>query len=220
MEQGLSDLAVHLANLEEEAVLGLVRRRVAEGDDPLRIVEECVQGIWEVGERYARREYFVSGLIMGGEIFREVVEVIEPLLQGRSVGGSVGTVLLGTVAGDIHDLGKNLLAILLRCHGFTVHDLGVDVAPAQFAAAAAALRPDVIGLSGILTVAYDSMRETVDLLRAAGPDGQQPPPIIIGGGMINEKVRVYVGADYWATDAINGVRLCEELVARERSVRS
>lgn len=219
MEQGLSELATRLADLEEDAVLDLVRRRIAAGEDPLRIVEECVEGIWEVGERYARREYYVSGLIVSGEIFREVVEIVEPLLHGGVAGRAVGTVLLGTAQGDIHDLGKNLLSILLRCHGFTVHDLGVDVAPADFVAAAVEQQPDIIALSGILTGAFDSMRETVDLLRASIPEGRQLPPIIIGGGMINEMVRVYVGADSWASDAMSGVRLCEELVARSRSAR-
>jgi methanogenic corrinoid protein MtbC1 len=208
----LGDLASKLADLEEEAVLDLARRRLAQGEDPLGIIEECVQGVWEVGERYSRREYYVSGLIVGGEILREVVELVEPVLQGKSTARSKGTVVLGTAQGDIHDLGKNLLAILLRCHGFTVHDLGVDVAPADFAAALARLRPDIIGISGILTVAFDSMRETIELLRASLPEGRPLPPTIIGGGMIDEKVRVYVGADYWATDAISGVRLCEELI--------
>lgn len=209
----LSDLALHLADLNEDLVLATVRRRIAAGEDPLGIIEECVQGIWEVGERYARREYFVSGLIMGGEIFREVVQIIEPLIQEGASRRSVGTVLLGTVQGDIHDMGKNLLAILLRCHGFSVRDLGVDVAPADFVEAMAEERPDVIGLSGILTMAFDSMRETIAVLRSGFPEGEPPPPIIIGGGMIDEHVRVYVGADYWSTDAIAGVRLCQELVA-------
>ena len=212
----LSELGALVADLEEDSVLDLVRKRLAAGENALRIVEECVQGVWEVGERYARRDYYISGLIVGGEILREVVEIVEPVLQDKSGNHNRGTVVLGTAQGDIHDLGKNLLAILLRCHGFAVHDLGVDVAPADFAAAVARIHPDVVGISGILTVAFDSMRETVKVLHASAPEPNQLPPIIIGGGMIDEKVRVYVGADYWSTDAVTGVRLCEELVSAGR----
>ncbi len=206
------ELIARLADLEEDEVLAIVRRRVASGADPLRIVQECEQGVREVGERYARREYYIAGLIMGGEIFREVVAIVEPLFQGGAIRRTSGKVLLGTVKGDIHDIGKNLVHILLRCHGFTVQDLGVDVAPSEFAAAVRETRPDIVGLSGLLTVAYDTMRETVAVLRSEITDGQRVPPIIIGGGLIDEKVCRYIGADRWAPDALSGVHLCEQLI--------
>jgi methanogenic corrinoid protein MtbC1 len=117
--------------------------------------------------------------------------------------------LLGTVKGDIHDLGKNIVSVLLGCHNFAVLDLGVDVPPSTFAEQAAQFLPHLVGLSGLVASAYEAMRETVVLLRAQGYEG----PIVIGGGQLSEKVCEYVGADYWTTDAVAGVELCSRLIA-------
>ncbi|MCX6066475.1 MAG: B12-binding domain-containing protein, partial [Chloroflexi bacterium] len=122
-----------VAALDEDAVLALVQERLSAGSDPFQIIEECNAGMREVGIKYETGEYFVSGLIMSGEIFREVVELLQPLLEKRADGHSFGVVLIGTVSGDIHDIGKNMLGMLLSCYGFTVIDLGVDVPPANFA---------------------------------------------------------------------------------------
>jgi len=159
-----------------------------------------------VGERYSQRRYFLSGLIMAGDILRQVMEMVQPSLEERFSGGTAARVLLGTVQGDIHDLGKNLFAMLARCHGLTVHDLGVDVAPARFAEEFDRVKPDIVGLSGLLTASYDPMRETIALLRTQGANA----PVIIGG-QIDEQVSRYVGADYYVTDAMEGVRLCQRL---------
>ncbi len=214
---GAVDLIESIANLDEDTALAIVQSRVSAGDDPLDIIQQCEHGMREVGLRYANRKYYLAGLIMGGEIFREVVEIVEPLLPEKATSQSLGTVVLGTVQGDIHDLGKSFLTILLRCHGFTVHDLGVDVSPEDFIKAMIEYRPDVIGLSAVLTTVLDSMRLTVARLRASVPDGRPTPPIVIGGSMVSEQVRAHVGADYWSEDAMSGVRLCEELVARSRT---
>jgi methanogenic corrinoid protein MtbC1 len=206
------DLATGLADLREEAVLDIVRQRIAYGDDPLRIIEDCQKGMRLVGERYEQRLYYLSGLIMAGEILREVTELVQPILEDRLSGHTSGRVLLGTVQGDIHDLGKNIVHMLLRCYGFEVHDLGVDVPPAEFVAQARAVQPSIVGLSGLLTNSYQAMRETVAQLRAAVEPGSPQVPIIIGG-RIDEQVCHYVGADYWTTDAMEGVRLCQRLGA-------
>jgi len=208
-----TELAALLADLEEDRVLALVRQRVAAGDDPLQIIEECHAGMRRVGEHYEQGRYFLAGLIMAGEIFREIVETVQPALEHRASRQEAGRVLIGTVQGDIHDLGKNIVSLLLTCHGFTVIDLGVDVPPAEFVAQASQTRPDVIGLSGVLTASYEAMRETVSLLRArAVPDGLSFP-VIIGGRMIDDQICRYVGADHWATDAMSGVHLCQKLIA-------
>ena len=165
----------------------------------------------EVGERYAQRHYYLSGLIMAGDILREIMELVLPLVEEKFSGHTAGRVLLGTVQGDIHDLGKNLLLMLLRSYGFTVLDLGVDVAPGTFVQEARAFKPHAIGLSGLITAAYPTMRETVTALRAMmAEDGVQIP--ILLGGQVDEQVCRFVGADYWSTDAMEGVRLCQRLV--------
>jgi methanogenic corrinoid protein MtbC1 len=200
-----------LADLEEDAVLDLVRQRVAVGDDPLQIIEECNAGMRQVGERYEQRRYFLSGLIMAGEIFREVVEIVQPVIVNRTPRQSFGRVLLGTVQGDIHDIGKDMVGMLLTCHGFTVIDLGVDVPPAEFVKQVSEQKPDIVGLSGVLSSSYEMMRETVALLRA--PAQPERPSIIIGGGTVDDQVCRYVGADYWVADAMSGVHLCQQLMA-------
>jgi methanogenic corrinoid protein MtbC1 len=213
-EQRQSSLLINLvANLDEPEALALVEQRLDRGEDPLAIVDECQAGLRIVGERYEQQEYFISGLIMAGEIFREVMELVQPVIQAQLSGNESGTILIGTVQGDIHDIGKTNLSLLLRCYGFTVYDLGVDVPPDQFLSQALALRPDIIGLSGLLTIAYDSMQETIALLRHATDAQLQATPIIIGGNQLNEQVSRFVGADYWVTDAMSGVRLCQRLMA-------
>jgi methylmalonyl-CoA mutase cobalamin-binding domain/chain len=205
-------LAQLIADLQEEAVLELVRQRLEAGDDPLQMIDECNEGMRQVGLRYERGEYFVAGLIMSGEIFREVVELVQPTLEQQASGMISGRVLVGTVAGDIHDIGKNIFGMLLSCHGFEVIDLGVDVPPDVFAAKAVEFRPDIVGLSGLITASYENMKETVASLHEAAQNCGLSYSIIIGGGMINEQVCKYVAADYWMPDAMAGVRLCEELL--------
>jgi methanogenic corrinoid protein MtbC1 len=206
-------LAEELADLQEDVVLEIVRGRMARGDDPLEIIEDCQAGMRTVGERYAQRRFYLSGLIMAGDILREVMEIVMPSVEVQFSGKTSGRVLLGTVQGDIHDLGKSMLVMLLRCYGFTVLDLGVDVAPTAFAAEARAFQPDVIGLSGLITAAYTTMRDTVAALRNMMEEDGVRIPILLGG-QVDEQVCRFVGADYWSTDAMEGVRLCQQLTAQ------
>jgi methanogenic corrinoid protein MtbC1 len=202
-------LIAAINDLEEEMALALVRQRLDAGDDPLLILKDCREGMRQVGARYERNEYFLAGLIMAGEIFRRVMELLQPVVERQVSGQASGRILLGTVEGDIHDLGKNIVNMLLSCHSFAVHDLGVDVPPTTFAEQASQMQPHLVGLSGLLTSSFDAMRRTVALLRAQG----YPGPIIIGGGQLNEKICHYVGADQWATDAVTGVELCQQLIS-------
>jgi methanogenic corrinoid protein MtbC1 len=208
-------LIAAVADLQEETTLALVRQRLDSGDDPLRILKDCKVGMRQVGLRYERDEYFLAGLIMAGEIFRQVMDLLQPVVERQISGQASGRILLGTVEGDIHDLGKNIVNMLLSCHRFVVHDLGVDVSPATFAEQAAQVQPHLIGLSGLLTNAYDAMRDTIALLRAEGYQG----PIVVGGGQLNEKVCQYVGADHWSVDAVTGVELCQRLISEPSTVQ-
>jgi methanogenic corrinoid protein MtbC1 len=208
-----------LADLEEESVLELVRQQAAAGADPLQIIQDCNAGMRQVGERYEEGRYFLSGLIMAGEIFREVMELMQPVLEGQTSKQASGRVLLGTVQGDIHDMGKDMVGMLLTCYGFTVIDLGVDVAPAAFAEQVALYRPDIVGLSGVLIASHAVMRETVEVLRTRAQQAGLTFPIVIGGGMIDDQICRYVGADYWVADAMSGVHLCQKLIAGAADAR-
>jgi len=213
-EERRQGLIAHLADLDETYVLKLVQRLLDEGQDPLTIIKDCEQAMRLVGERYEGREYYLSGLIMAGEIFREVMAMVQPLMEQQLAGSSSGRVLLGTVQGDIHNIGKGIVEVALRCYGFTVEDLGVDVAPRCFLDHVENNPPDVIGLSGLITVAYESMKETIGLLRKKIIPGRPPIPIIIGGGTLNETVCRFVGADFWTTDALEGIRVCQGIVKK------
>jgi methanogenic corrinoid protein MtbC1 len=206
------ELIARLVDLDEDVVLALVKQRLAAGDEPLQIIEDCHEGMRQVGLRYESGDYFVAGLIMSGEIFREVVELVQPLLVSHVPAQSAGRVLIGTVQGDIHDIGKNMTTMLLECYGFSVIDLGVDVPAAEFAAKAAELKPDIVGMSGLITSSFESMKNTVTVLRATANQHALSFPIVIGGGMIDDQVCRFVGADYWVSDAMSGVRLCQRLM--------
>ena len=208
---GGTHLSKVLADLEEQEALEIVRLRMDRGDDPLEIIEDCQAGMREIGERYSKQHYFLAALIMAGEILGEIMDMVLPTVEARNSGKSSGRVLVGTVQGDIHDLGKNMLLMLLRSYGFTVMDLGVDVAPDEFVKAARAFKPHVIGLSGLITAAHISMQETVSALRAMMAEDGADIPIVLGG-QVDEQVCRYVGADYWKTDAMEGVWLCQQLV--------
>jgi methanogenic corrinoid protein MtbC1 len=203
-------LITAIADLKAEAAVELVRQAIAESQDPLQLIANCQEGMRLVGQRYTEHKYYLSGLIMGGQIFSDVMGLIRPVVESRISGNSSGKVLLGTVANDIHDLGKNIVNMLLSCHKFTVYDLGVDVPPEDFVRRAKEIQPDLIGLSGLITSAYDSMRETILLLHQNGILA----PVIIGGGQIDEDVCRYTGADHWVTDANEGLILCKQLIAK------
>lgn len=212
-------LRQRIADLDEEGVLELVRARQAAGAEPIAVIAVCEEGMRLVGERYERGEYRLSGLIMAGEIFREVLELARPMMETAPAGEPSGRVLLGTVKGDIHDIGKAILQMALRAHGFEVQDLGVDVPPQVLVDRAVEWRPDVVGLSCLLTSSYDSMRETTRLLKQHPDLAAHPIPVIIGGGVVNDMVREYVGADHWCNDALGGVRLCQQLVENAKARR-
>ena len=210
----LTGLAHALAELQETEALEIVRLRMERGDDPMQIIEDCQAGMREVGKRYTDQQYFLSGLILAGDILRQIMEIVLPVVENNLSGNSSGRVLVGTVQGDIHDLGKNMLLMLLRSYGFSVLDLGIDVPPERFVEAAREFKPHVIGLSGLIIAAYTSMRETVSALRAMMDEDGAHISILLGG-QIDEQICQYVGADHWTTDAMEGVRMCQQLVGEK-----
>jgi methanogenic corrinoid protein MtbC1 len=199
-----------VVRLDEEEALRLVKQALDAGSTSLEVTRAVEKGMQGVGERYERQDIFLSGLIMAGEIFRGAMELTGPGLEGELESNASGKVLLGTVEGDIHDIGKNLALLAFRSFGFTVKDLGVNVPPQAFLEAALSYSPDIVGLSGLLSTAFDSMRNTVALLRQHESELERRPIVIIGGGTIDMQVSRHVGCDYWTTDAMAGVRMCRE----------
>lgn len=202
-------IASLIVDLEEEKTLAAVRAALDGGVEPLALVEELREGMSEVGRRFEEKEYYLSELIMSAEIFKQAIELIEVKLGGATE-ASKGSVVLGTVKGDIHDIGKNIVASLLRCDGFDVHDLGVDVSPGAFVSKLQETGAKLLALSGLLTMAFDAMKETVEAVSGAAL--RDSVKIIIGGGPVNESVVEFTGADAYGKDAGEAVRLASRFL--------
>jgi corrinoid protein of di/trimethylamine methyltransferase len=200
-------IAVLIAEVEEDQTLEEVRRALDEGADPLSLVEALREGMSVVGDKYEAKEYFLPDLILSAEIFKEAIALIEPRLKGESM-ATRGTVVIGTAHGDIHDIGKNIVATMLRCNGYEVHDLGVDVSPQAFVEKASQSKAGLVAISGLLTLAFDAMKDTVDALAEAGL--RDKLKIIIGGGPVNEKVLEYCGADAFGKDPTDAIKLADK----------
>jgi methylmalonyl-CoA mutase cobalamin-binding domain/chain len=202
----VTEITTALAELDEDATLKLVQEALADKADPVEILKACQDGMVEVGARFEKQEYFVSDLIMSGEIFKQVGAILDPLLK-LGAAKSLGKVVFGTVKGDIHDIGKDIVENMLKSGGFEIIDLGVDVPPEKFVQALKESGAKVLGLSGLLTLAFDSMRETVAAVRAAGLNDVK---IMIGGGPVDANVCKSVGADEWGADAQQSVRFAKK----------
>ena len=180
-----------VADLDEDTVFGLVEERLATGTEATAILDACREGMTIVGERFAEGEYFLSDLIMSGELFKEVAVQVAAANAADGAGPSRGKVVIATVEGDIHDIGKDIVVNLLRGANYDVLDLGVDVPAAKIVEAVRSSGAKMVGLSGLLTIAFDPMKNTVQALRAL----DEPVKIMVGGAPITEAVREYVGAD-------------------------
>jgi 5-methyltetrahydrofolate--homocysteine methyltransferase len=200
-----------MANMKEKEALQMVDDLLAAGEDPQKVLDLSSEAMQVVGERYQEGTYFLPELIMSGEMLRKIGEVLKPrLAQKTDQTAKLGTVVLGTVRGDIHDIGKDIVGFMLEVNGFEVYDLGIDQPEAAFVKAVQDHQPQVLALSGFLSVAFDSMKSTIEQVQAAGlRDGLK---IIIGGGQMDDTVRKYTGADAYGDDAMAAVAFAKETV--------
>ena len=202
-----------LVNLDEEYVLKSTRERIDSGEDPLNILSDSRAAMTIVGERFSNGQYFIPELVFAGEILQEISDLVKPVLTKGPEVETHGKVIIGTVAGDIHDIGKNIVSFMLDSHGFEVVDLGIDVPIEKFIAAIRDEKPQVVGLSGFLTFAYDVMKDTVKAIENAGLRDQVK--IMIGGGQMDDHVKDYVKADAYGPDAMAAVNLSKEWIGVE-----
>jgi 5-methyltetrahydrofolate--homocysteine methyltransferase len=215
----ISNLTNNLVELEREKLLSEVNERLNQKEDPLKIFEECKQGMELVGEKYKNKEYFLAELMLSGDLFREAMELIEPYLGKMQPEEDVkGKILLATIKGDIHDLGKNILATLLKLEGFEVYDLGVDVNPDIVIEKVKEIQPDFLGFSSLLTITFDPMKEVIDKLEKAGL--RDKLKIMVGGGITTPLVKDFVGADFQTVDAMEGVQFCLETIKSRVVIRT
>ena len=199
------ELAKLLSDLKEPEALEFVEKALGEGVDPEVLLGEAKEGMNIVGERFANETYFIPDLVFSGEILKGVVKRLEPHLKKGEAAERLGKVIIGTVAGDIHDIGKDLVIFMLDVNGFEVIDLGIDVPVQKFVDTIKETGSKVVGLSGFLTLAFDSMKQTVEAIDKAGL--RDKVKIMIGGGQIDEQVRGFTGADAYGKDAVEAVKL-------------
>ena len=203
-------LVTWLADMNEDDAFALAKKMlVEEGANPLRVLELCRNAMDIVGKRFEKGEYFLPELVLAGEMLENIGAVAKPLIK-QGPGGEpkkLAKVLIGTVHGDLHDIGKNIVTFMLDINGFEVKDIGIDVPVKTFVDEINEFKPDVVGLSGFLTLAFDSMKETIAAIQEAGLRNKLK--IMIGGGQVDEAVRNYTGADAFGTNAIEAVSLCK-----------
>jgi 5-methyltetrahydrofolate--homocysteine methyltransferase len=204
------ELSTAILELDGKRVEPMVRSRLEQGEDPLRILDECREGMSLVGDRFRGGEYFLSELLLSAELFKEVTAILEPHLSAARGPEPLGVVLLATMQGDIHDLGKNIVATLLRVQGFQVHDLGVDVTPEQLVESAREVQPDVVGFSALITTAFESMKRASEMLVEAGL--RDRIKLVIGGGVTSPALGDYLGADFQTGEATEGVAYCLKVI--------
>jgi methanogenic corrinoid protein MtbC1 len=201
----MDQLVEAIVEMRDDEALAIARSRIEGGTAPIAILDSCRAAMTEVGARFERGEYFVPELILAGEMLRSISDLVKPLMKNQAAEAKKARIVLGTVAGDIHDIGKDIVYFMLDVNGFEVIDLGVDVPVAKFVDAVKANKPQILALSGFLTLSYDSMRDTIEALKAAGlRDGLK---VMIGGGVVDEQVRSFAGADAFGLDAMAAVTI-------------
>ncbi|HOJ44174.1 MAG TPA: cobalamin-dependent protein [Syntrophorhabdaceae bacterium] len=199
-----------MADLKEQEVLNLTQKKISSGTDHLEILNSARAAMEIVGKRFEVGEYFLPDLIMAGEILRGVSEIVKPYIKHKTEVQKKGKVIMATVEGDIHDIGKDIVVFMLDVNGYEVYDLGVDVPKEVIVEKIKEVSPQVVGLSGFLTLAFDAMKKTVGEIEKAGL--RDAVKIMIGGGQIDERVKEYVGADAYGKDAIAAVNLCKKWI--------
>ena len=207
------ELVKAIADLHEAEALRLTEERLGAGEEPHKLLEDSRKAMEIVGKRFQSHEYFISDLMYSAEILREITEIVKPKLKGAFKIERLGKVIIGTIAGDIHDIGKNIVVFMLDVSGFEVYDLGIDIPAQKFVEKIEETGAKIVGLSGFLTLSFDSMRETVRAITEAGL--RDRVRIMIGGGQVDDNVRKYTGADAYGSDAMSAVSLTKEWLGGE-----
>jgi trimethylamine corrinoid protein len=199
-----------MADLMEDETLAYVKELIGTGTNPMGILEDARNAMELVGKRFETCEYFIPDLMMAGEILKGISDMVKPLIEQGESSKKKGKVLIGTVAGDIHDIGKDIVTFMLDVSGYDVLDIGIDVPVETFIEKTKEFKPQVVGLSGFLTLAFDSMKKTVEAFEQAGL--RDSLKIMIGGGQMDDEVRKYVRADAYGKDAVAAVTLCKQWI--------
>ena len=213
MSDKLVDTMVHM---REQEALSLAEKMLNDGVHPLKVLEQCREAVEKVGKQFELGKYFLPELVMAGEMLKKISKMTEPFVKQDADQNieRIGKVVIGSVKGDIHDIGKDMVIFMLDVNGFEVQDLGVDVPPEEFVAAIRHTQPQIVGMSALLTTVFESFKNTVAAIKAAGL--RDEVKIMIGGGTVTDDVRKYSGADAYGKDAVAAVNLSKKWVAKNQ----
>jgi 5-methyltetrahydrofolate--homocysteine methyltransferase len=213
MSDKLVDAMVHM---REQEALGLAEKMLNDGVQPLKVLERCREAVEKVGKQFELGKYFLPELVMAGEMLKKISKMTEPFVKQDAAQNTerIGKVVIGSVKGDIHDIGKDMVIFMLDVNGFEVQDLGVDVPPEEFVDAIRQTQPQIVGMSALLTTVFESFENTVAAIKAAGL--RDEVKIMIGGGTVTDDVRKYSGADAYGKDAVAAVNLSKKWVAKNQ----
>lgn len=201
-----------IGDLDEDAVIEMIDEFISSNpakEEVDNMINYCQGGMSLVGDKFQEGEYFVGDLIFAGELLQETIEKLKPLM-GSSDKSVIGTMVIGSAPGDLHDIGKNIFKSMAEAAGFKIYDLGVDVPVEVFASKVKEVKPDIVGISGLLTMAFESMKDVIDELQAQGL--RDDIKIMIGGNPVTAEVAKRVGADIHSTNAAEGLNVCKEWV--------
>lgn len=212
------ELVAAMVNMREQQAIDLAKRMLDEGENPFKVLEFCREALEIVGKQFEAGRYFLPELILSGEMLKKISKMAKPFMRQdvKEKAGASGKVVIGSVKGDIHDIGKDIVAFLLDVNGLVVHDLGVDVPAQKFVEAIRQQKPEVVGMSALLTTVFESLKHTVEAISEAGL--RDKVKIMIGGGAVDEKVREYSGADAYGPDAVAAVKLAKAWTQVQTSV--
>ena len=205
MEQ---DLVTLIAELKKPEAIQVTEQRIAAGEDPLKILADARKAMQIVGGRFSDGTYFIPDLVYSGKILEEIAALVKPGLSQTPESEKLAKIVIGTVAGDLHDIGKDLVTFMLDINGFEVFDLGIDVQPQVFVEKIKEIQPEIVGLSGFLTSVYRAMKDTVDAIAEAGL--RDKVKVMIGGGVMDDEIKRYSGADAYGRDAMAAVDLARK----------
>ena len=206
----MSDLITAMADIDDEKVIDLIEKHLAEGREPFEILGDLKEGMDIVGQRFSDNEYFLVELVMSAEVFKQAMAILEPKLLSTEKEGGSGKVVIGTVEGDVHYIGKNLVIAFLLSNGYEVFDLGEDVPPEKFVEKLKETGAKVLALSGLITITHDVMKKTIEAIIEAGI--RDDVKVVIGGGDIDQSIVDYTGADAFGKDAMSSVEIAKKFI--------
>jgi len=202
------DLVALISELKKKEAIQVTERLLNAGQNPLKILDDARKAMQIVGGRFSDGTYFIPDLVYSGKILEEIAAMVKPGLSQTPQSKKLGKIVIGTVAGDLHDIGKDLVTFMLDINGFDVFDLGIDVQPQTFVDKIKEIQPEIVGMSGFLTSVYQAMKDTVDAI--SGADVRDSVKIMIGGGVMDDEVKRFCGADAYGRDAMEAVDLARK----------